>query len=94
MQFLDILCKQACYFFSVTGTVVGDKVPYLSKPIYYNYNSVVAIALRQVRNKIYRQVLLCLVRYRQRTKHSLLYFLGGRSASAGIVVTGLLFNIV
>jgi hypothetical protein len=46
MQFLDMLCKQACYFFSVIGTIAGDKVPYLSKPIYYNYNSVVAVTLR------------------------------------------------
>jgi hypothetical protein len=83
-----------CYFFSVTGTVAGDKVPYLSKPIYYNYNSVVAVALRQVYNKIYRQVLLYLVRYRQGIEHSLLYFLEEYSTSAGIAVTGLLFNIV
>jgi hypothetical protein len=83
-----------CYFFSVTGTVAGDKVPYLSKPIYYNYNSVVAVALRQVYNKIYRQVLLYLVRYRQGTEYSLLYFLEEYSVSIGIAVIGLLFNIV
>jgi hypothetical protein len=69
-------------------------VPYLSKPIYYNYNSVIAVAFRQVYNKIYRQVLLYLVRYRQRIKHFLLCFLERYSASAGIAVTGLLFNIV
>jgi hypothetical protein len=69
-------------------------VPYLSKPIYYNYNSVVAVAFRQVHNKIYRQVLLYLVRYRQGIEYFLLCFLEERSISAGIVVIGLLFNVV